>query len=114
VLPLVKSGKLKALAITARKRWSELPDVPTIDEAAVKGFVYTPWYGFWFPAGVPAEHVTRMRTEVNKLLEDPDIKRTFAEQGFATVGSSSAEFSKVIADEIAMNKKLATRVDFTQ
>jgi tripartite-type tricarboxylate transporter receptor subunit TctC len=112
VLPLVKSGKLKALAITARKRWSELPDVPTIDEA--KGFVYTPWYGFWFPAGVPAEQVVRMRTEVNKLLEDPDIKRAFAEQGFTTVGSSSAEFSKVIADEIAMNKKLATRVDFTQ
>ncbi len=114
VLPLVKSGKLKALAITARKRWSELPDVPTIDEAAVKGFVYTPWYGFWFPAGVPAEQVTRMRNEVSKLLEEPDIKRAFAEQGFATVGSTPAEFSKVIADEIAMNKKLATRVDFTQ
>jgi len=114
VLPLVKAGKLKALAITARKRWSELPDVPTIDEAAVKGFVYTPWYGFWFPAGVPAEHVARMRNEVSKLLEEPDIKRAFAEQGFATVGSTPAEFSKVIADEIAMNKKLATRVDFTQ
>jgi tripartite-type tricarboxylate transporter receptor subunit TctC len=55
-----------------------------------------------------------MRTEVNKLLEDPEIKRTFAEQGFATAGSSSAEFGKLIADEIAMNKKLATRVDFTQ
>jgi tripartite-type tricarboxylate transporter receptor subunit TctC len=55
-----------------------------------------------------------MRTEVNKLLEDPEIKRVFAEQGFATAGSSSAEFGKVIADEIVMNKKLATRVDFTQ
>ena len=63
---------------------------------------------------MPAEHVSRMRNEVNKLLEDPDIKRAFAEQGFATVGSSSVEFSKVIHDEIAMNKKLATRVDFTQ
>ena len=114
VLPLIKAGKLKALGITARKRWNELPDVPTIDEAAVKGFVYTPWYGFWFPAGVPAEHVTRMRNEVSKLLEEPEVKRAFAEQGFATVGSTPAEFSKVISDEIAMNKKLATRVDFTQ
>jgi tripartite-type tricarboxylate transporter receptor subunit TctC len=114
VLPLVKAGKLKALAITARKRWSELPDVPTIDEAAVKGFVYTPWYGFWFPAGVPVEHVNRMRNEVAKLLDDPEIKRSFAEQGFAVVGSTPAEFSKIIADEIAMNKKLAARVDFTQ
>jgi len=114
VLPLIKAGKLKALAITASKRWSELPDVPTIDEAAVKGFVYTPWYGFWFPAGTPNEQVNRLRNEVAKLLDDPEIKRSFAEQGFATVGSTPAEFSKVIADEIAMNKKLATRVDFTQ
>ena len=114
VLPLVKAGKLKALAITARKRWSELPDVPTVDEAGVKGFSYTPWYGFWFPAGVPAELVHRMRNDLAKLLEEPDIKRAFAEQGFATVGSTPAEFSKVIADEMAMNKKLATHVDFTQ
>jgi tripartite-type tricarboxylate transporter receptor subunit TctC len=63
---------------------------------------------------VPAEHVARLRNEVSKLLEEPDIKRAFAEQGFATVGSTPAEFSKVIADEIAMNKKLAMRVDFTQ
>jgi len=114
VLPLIKAGKLKAIAITARKRWSELPDVPTIDEAGVKGFVYTPWYGFWFPAGVPAEHVSRMRNEVAKLLDEPDIKKAFAEQGFATVGSTPAEFSKIVAEEIAMNKKLAQRVDFTQ
>ncbi len=114
VLPLIKAGKLKAIAITARKRWSELPDVPTIDEAGVKGFVYTPWYGFWFPAGVPAEHVSRMRNEVAKLLDEPDIKKAFAEQGFATVGSTPAEFSKIVAEEIAMNKKLGQRVDFTQ
>jgi len=114
VLPLIRAGKLKALAITARKRWSELPDVPTVDEAAVKGFVYTPWYGFWFPAGVSAEQVTRMRNEVAKLLEEPDIKHLFAEQGFSVVGSSSLEFQKIVTDEIAMNKKLATRVDFTQ
>ena len=114
VLPLIKAGKLKALAITARKRWGELPEVPTIDESAVKGFVYTPWYGFWFPAGVAPDTVARMRNEVAKVLEEPDIKRAFAEQGFAVVGSSSAEFSKLVAEEIAMNKKLATKVDFTQ
>jgi tripartite-type tricarboxylate transporter receptor subunit TctC len=114
VLPLIKAGKLKPLAITARKRWSELPEVPTIDEAAVKGFVYTPWYGFWFPAGVAPEAVTRIRNEVAKVLDEPEIKRAFAEQGFAVVGSSSAEFSKLVSEEIAMNKKLATKVDFTQ
>lgn len=114
VLPLVKAGKLKALAITARKRWSELPDVPTVDEAAVKGFVYTPWYGLWLPAGASPELVTRLRNDVAKVLDEPDVKRAFAEQGFATVGSTPQEFSKLIMEEIAMNKKLATRVDFTQ
>lgn len=113
VLPLVKAGKLKALAITARKRWAELPEVPTVDESAVKGFVYTPWYGFWFPAGVPPELVNRVRLEVNKLLNEADIQQAFAEQGFVTAGSSGAEFSRVIAEELAMNKRLALRVNFT-
>jgi len=114
VLPLIKAGKLKALAITARKRWSELPDVPTVDEAGIKGFVYTPWYGFWFPVGVPLEFVNRLRNEVAKILEEPEVKRAFAEQGFAVVGSSPIDFAKTVAEEIAMNKKLAQRVDFTQ
>jgi tripartite-type tricarboxylate transporter receptor subunit TctC len=114
VLPLIKAGKLKALAITARKRWSELPDVPTVDEAAIKGFAYTPWYGFWFPVGVPLEFVNRLRNEVAKILEEPEVKRAFAEQGFAVAGSSPIEFAKTVAEEIAMNKKLAQRVDFTQ
>lgn len=114
LLPLIKAGKLKALAITARKRWSELPDVPTVDESALPGFVYTPWYGLWYPAGVSQDLVLRLRNEVAKILEEPEVKRSFAEQGFATAGSSPAEFTKLIAEELAMNKKLAQRVDFTQ
>jgi tripartite-type tricarboxylate transporter receptor subunit TctC len=55
-----------------------------------------------------------MRNEVAKVLDEPEIKRAFAEQGFAVVGSSSAEFSKLVSEEISMNKKLATKVDFTQ
>jgi tripartite-type tricarboxylate transporter receptor subunit TctC len=111
VLPFVKSGKLKALAITAPKRWSELPDVPTVDEAGVKGFVYVPWYGFWYPAGVPAEYVTRMRNDIAKVLDDPEVKKAFADQGFVTVGSTPGDFVKVIDSEIEMNKKLAVRID---
>jgi hypothetical protein len=50
-LPHVKSEKLRALGITAKTRWNELPEVPTIDEQGVKGYVYLVWYGFWFPGG---------------------------------------------------------------
>jgi tripartite-type tricarboxylate transporter receptor subunit TctC len=114
LLPLVKSGKLRALAITGKTRWAMMPDVPTVDEAGVKGFVYTPWYGLWYPAGTPTEYVTRMRQEVVKALEDPEIKRSFAEQGYVTVGSTPAEFAKVITDEIEANKRLATKINFAQ
>lgn len=111
ILPFVKSGKLKALAITAPKRWSELPDVPTADEAGVKGFVYVAWYGFWYPAGVPQEYITLMRNDIAKVLDDPEIKKAFADQGFITVGSTPAEFAKLIEGEIEANRKLAARID---
>ncbi len=108
--PHVKSGKLRALGITATTRWSELPDVPTIDEEGVKGYVYLPWYGFWFPGGTPNQTVTRMRNEVAKALDDPEVKRSFAEQGFVPVGSTPAEFMKTIVEEIETNKRLAARI----
>lgn len=113
LLPFIKAGKLKALAITGQTRWDQLPDVPTVDEAGVKGFAYTPWYGLWYPAGTPVEYVTRMRNEVSRALQDTDLRRSFSEQGFVPVGSTPAEFAKVIADEIETNKRLAQKIDFT-
>jgi tripartite-type tricarboxylate transporter receptor subunit TctC len=113
LLPMIKAGKLKALAITGQTRWDQLPDVPTVDEAGLKGFVYTPWYGLWYPAGTPPEYVNRMRNEVAKALQDPEVKRSFSEQGFVAVGSTPAEFAKIIADEIDNNKRLALKIDFT-
>ncbi len=110
VLPYIRSGKLRALGITATVRWSELPEVPTIDEAGLKGYTYVVWYGLWFPAGVPVEYVTRIRAEVVKALEDPEIKRTFAEQGFIPVGSTPQEFSKTIIEEIAFHRRLVAKI----
>ncbi len=110
LLPHVRSGKLRALGITASRRWNELPDVPTVDEAGVKGYGFVPWYGLWFPAGTPQAYVTRMREEVAKALEDQEIRRGFAEQGFAPVGSTPAEFAKIIVDEIELNKRLAAKI----
>jgi len=108
--PHIQSGKLRGLGITAAQRWSELPDVPTIDEAGVKGYLFLPWYGLWFPAGTPDAHVTRVRNEVAKALEDAEIRRSMAEQGFAPVGSTPAEFRKIIVEEIESNRRLAAKI----
>ena len=113
LLPHIKAGKLKALGITASNRWSELPDVPTIAEAGVKGYVFVPWYGLWFPAGTPNQYVTRIQGEVAKVLEDPEIRRAFSDQGFAPAGSTSAEFAKTIVAEIEANRRLAAKIGLT-
>jgi tripartite-type tricarboxylate transporter receptor subunit TctC len=111
--PHVKSGKLRALGITASTRWSELPDVPTVDEAGVKGYLFVPWYGFWFPAGTPNQYVNCMRDEMVKAMEDPEMKRAFAEQGFAPASSTPAEFAKTIVAEIEANRRLAAKIGLT-
>jgi tripartite-type tricarboxylate transporter receptor subunit TctC len=72
--------------------------------------VFVPWYGFWFPAGVPEAHVARIRNEVAKALGDPEMRRSFAEQGFVPIGSTAAEFRKIIMDEIEANKRLAAKI----
>jgi len=109
--PMVKSGRIKVLAITGQSRWPVLPNVPTVDEAGLKGFFYTPWYGFWFPAGTPNEYVKRIRNEVAKALDDPEIKRSFSDQGFVTVGSTPEQFDKIIREEIDRNKILAAKIN---
>ena len=108
----IKAGKLVALGIAAPNRWSELPDVPTIDEAGVKGVFFAPWYGLLFPAGTPDQYVVRIRSEVARALKDPDVKRGFAVQGFLpTVASlSSADITKKIVEDIEMYKRLAARI----
>ncbi len=114
VLPFIKSGRVKALAITSKKRWSELPDVPTVDEAGLKDFQYKPFYGYWYPAGVPKEIVNKMRNEIVKVLELPETKKAFFDQGFEVVGSTPEEFAKVVANEIELNKRLAKTIDFSE
>jgi tripartite-type tricarboxylate transporter receptor subunit TctC len=110
ILPFVKAEKLRALGITAMTRWAELPEVPTINEQGVKGYVYLPWYGYWFPAGTPRPIVNRMRNEMARALEDPEVRKAFAEQGFVPVGSTPDEFAKTIVNEIELNRGLAARI----
>ncbi len=109
-LPFTHARRLKVLAITSEKRWGKMPDVPTLDEAGVKGYKFIGGYGLWFPAGTPAEYVRRIETEVVKAIKDPVVKQRLEDQGLEGVGSTPEELAKILADEFALNKKLTERM----
>ena len=77
----------------------------------MKGYTYVPWYALWFPARTPAAYVTRIRNEVVTALQDPEVKTAMGEQGFVPVGSSPAEFAKVVVEEIQTNRRLAAKIN---
>ncbi len=99
VLPSVKAGKLKALAVTGAKRWSELPDIPTVAEAAVPGYEATLWVGLAAPAKTPADIIVRLNTEVAKALHEPELQRSFRAAGVDPVTMSPRNFGVFIRAE---------------
>ena len=81
VLGHVRSGRLRALGVTTAKRWSELPDVPTLAEAGVPGYEATLWLNISGPAGMPADIVQRLNSEIAKALKDPEVQNNFRTGG---------------------------------
>ncbi len=103
-MPHIRSGKLKALAVTSAARSPALPDVPTVAEAggkALEGFEASSWFGLLAPAGTPAEAVQRVGQETAKALATPAIKERLQAQGALPSGIGSVEFAKFIAAESA-------------
>ena len=99
-LPQIKSGKLKALAVTSAQRSAALPELPTIAEAGpVKGFDASSWFGLFAPAGTPADIVNRIQQETAKSLQSPLVKDRLLAQGAIPGGQPPAEFVKFIAAE---------------
>jgi tripartite-type tricarboxylate transporter receptor subunit TctC len=97
----VRSGKVKILAVSSKKRVAQLPDVPTVEEAGVKGFVTYAWSGLFAPAGTPREVVARLNQEVVKLLKMPAIREQLAGQGAEAVGDTPEEFGLFMREEVA-------------
>jgi tripartite-type tricarboxylate transporter receptor subunit TctC len=104
VLQHIKSGKVKALAVAAAKRNPQLPDVPTLAEAGVKGVEMSAWYGVYMPAATPKPVQQRVHEEVNKLLPLPDTRTRLAAIGSDIAPLSQAEFA---AFHDAENKRYA-------
>ena len=106
VLPLVREGKLRALAVTSLKRSPTLSESPTVDESGVRGFEVTLWGGLLAPAGTPAATVRKLQLETVKALAQPDVRAKFADLGLETIGNSPDEFAAVIKSEIPQWAKL--------
>ena len=99
-LPLVRSGKLRALAVGTTERLRALPDVPTVSQAGVPGYQFEAWFGVIAPAGTPVAVVERLNSEFRKVLAAPEVRdRLLNEGGMEPVGGSAAQFARLIAAE---------------
>jgi tripartite-type tricarboxylate transporter receptor subunit TctC len=100
-LPHIRSGKLKALAVTSAQRSAVLPDVPTLEESGkLKGYEASSWFGLLAPAGTPPDIVSRVQQEVAKSLNTPAIKEKLLSQGAIPSGNTPQEFARMIDAEI--------------
>ena len=100
-LPLVRSGKLRAIGQTTAKRSATMADIPTIAESGLPGYVADNWYGLFVPAGTPAPVIARLNAELNKALNDPDVKSKLAAAGQDAAPSTPEEMGAALRADIA-------------
>lgn len=98
-LPLIRTGKLKAIAISSRTRSPLLPNVPTIAESGYPNFEAHIWFGCFVPNGVPADIVDKLAKAVNKALSDPELVRSLNEQGVEVIAGSADDLAKYLQSE---------------
>ena len=103
----IKAGKLRALATSTAKRSPLMPDLATTAEAGVKGADFGLWFGLWGPAGMPADVVNKISTDVRRALADAEVKQRLINTGSAPMDMSSAEFGRFVRSEIEDAKKIA-------
>lgn len=106
VIGQVQAGELKILAVASPQRWPSIPDVPTVAEAGVPGYEVATWYGFVFPAGVPAAIVDKMSKALKEVLARDNVREQLAKAGALVRFSTPEEFTKHLGDEIAKWKSV--------
>jgi tripartite-type tricarboxylate transporter receptor subunit TctC len=101
-----RAGKVKALGTSGKARSAITPEIPTVAEAGVPGYEATIWLGLMAPTGTPRPLLDRLSAEVNKVVNSPDVKETWAKQGAAPMGMSVDQFAKFLAEDIQKWSKL--------
>ena len=102
----MKTGKLRAIAVTSEKRWPFTPELPTLAEEGIKGFAAVNWWGILFPAGVPRNIIDKVNADLVKALATQDVKSRLGELGVEAVSSTPEQFGQFMASEAARWGKL--------
>ncbi|MDB5819444.1 MAG: transporter, partial [Rhizobacter sp.] len=108
VLPFIRAGKLRPLAVSSPARLASLPDVPTFAEAGVPNYLSIGWFGFVAPAGTPPAVLKRLHDDIQASLEDPEVKALAANVGVELSPSTPAEFGSFIRSEITKWNRVIT------
>ena len=108
LVPHIQGGRIRAIGIGSLKRFPALPQVPTIDEAGLKGYEATTWFGMLAPIKTPKEIVARLNVEVGKILASAEVSEKFINEGVEPMGGSTDFFTAFIRDEIAKYAKVVT------
>ena len=113
VLSHIRAGKLRALAVTTIQRSAALPDVPTLDEAGLKGFDQGTWFGILAPAATPRDVVTRLNNEVIKVVSSPEFRKKMSDIGAVPVGNTAAQMAAQIKTDTERYAKLVKDANVT-
>jgi tripartite-type tricarboxylate transporter receptor subunit TctC len=100
-LPMVQSGKLRALAVTTAKRDPTLPDVPTMNEAGLPGFVAGQWYGIFAPTGTPPAILARIQSDLARAMQSPELRDNFSKRGATAAFVEGARFAETVKKDSA-------------
>ena len=99
--PHIKTGRLRALAVTSRERLPAMPSLPTVAEAGLKGYESSQWYGLFAPAGTPAEILNQLNAQIAKIMQSVEIKQRLSDEGVVPVGSTREQLAAHVKSEIA-------------
>ena len=105
-LPLAQAGKIKALGLTSLKRAAAAPDIPTVEESGMTGFVFMSWYGLWGPKNLAPDVSNRLQADVAKVLALPDVKARMNGLGFEPMELGGEQFAAYVRDEMAKYEKI--------
>jgi len=112
VLPLAKSGKVRPIAITSKKRSALAPDVPTVHESGIANFSYVSWYGVWAPKDTPADRIGALNTAINSAVAELAKTGAFASLGIEPVSESTEQFKRYVATDVAQGAELLKSAGF--